>query len=612
MRLSVTNPARRVTLLVGFLAALGAALLIAGTPTALANGVALNNGDVLAAIGSGQVKHFDRSGNLLDTLDTTTGATYTTGMCFDASNNLYVTDFSSDISEFNASGNLVNPTFVSAYPGSAESCTFNASGDMFVGAPGVAAINEYSPSGTLLNTFPATGGTGTGGTDWVDLESDECTLLYTGEGSEIRSINVCTGTQNPDFADGLPGPCFELRVRPNGEVMVACASEVLRLSSTGTVLQTYTVPGSGELFSMNLDPDGTTFWTGDDTNGEVSHIDIAAGTVLSQFNTTPNTGLFGLSIVGGIVVSVPQLTLAPPTQTQAVGSSATVTATLDVNGTPTSGKTILFSVSGANSASGSGTTNSAGQASFSYSGTHGGDDSVTACYDANNNGICDPGEATATATVTWTAASHKAPFVQDSCNGLATSSVTLDGLNTSAGNDVVVAYVSADSPASGGQSVTVSGSGLTWTRIAQKTNGKGDVEIWTANAGTHKQVNVMAKASKKGLAVAMTTVAFENSSGTGATGVFASSSGAPTGSITTTQDSSWVWGVGFDWASATKRTPGAGQAVFTENQDTIDKNDNWVQSTINPTSAGGTSVTINDTAPTTDPYNLALVEVLGK
>ncbi|MGO9900292.1 MAG: hypothetical protein ACLP0J_11490 [Solirubrobacteraceae bacterium] len=36
----------------------------------------------------------------------------------------------------------------------------------------------------------------------------------------------------------------------------------------------------------------------------------------------------------------------------------------------------------------------------------------------------------------------------------------------------------------------------------------------------------------------------------------------------------------------------------------------WVQSTTAPTPVSGTSVTINDTAPTADPYNLVLVEVL--
>jgi hypothetical protein len=67
--------------------------------------------------------------------------------------------------------------------------------------------------------------------------------------------------------------------------------------------QTYPIPNSSLLFAMNLDPDNKTFWTGDLGNGTVSHIDIATGNILGQFNSSPSTGLAGLSIVGGIVVS---------------------------------------------------------------------------------------------------------------------------------------------------------------------------------------------------------------------------------------------------------------------------------------------------------------------
>ncbi len=702
-----------------------AASLVAGSPAAFANGVPLTNGDVLAAVGNGQVKHFSSTGSLLDTLDTGTGATYTTGMCFDANHNLFVTDFDSDISEFNATGNLVNGTWVSSYPSSVESCTFNASGDMFVGGPSQSTIYEYSPAGSVLNTFSvATDPSGTSGTDWLDLESDQCTLLYTDEGSLVKSYNVCTATQNADFASGLPAPCFELRVRPSGEVIVACGSEAVRLNSSGGVIQDYPVTGSSELFAMNLDPDGTTFWTGDIANGEISHVDIATGSILSQFSSSPNTSLAGLSIVGGIVVSVPQLTLAPPTQNQTVGSNASVTATLDINGTPTSGKSILFSVTGANTASGSGTTNTSGQAAFSYKGTSTGADLVTACYDANNNGVCDAGEATATASVSWTAgtapttlttslsgggskgatitvppgtsvtdsatltganvataggtvtysvfsdaackvsagspstvnvtggavpnsnpvtlstpgtyywvasysgdstngasasscgsetetvtAPGKPPVVDDSSNQTGSTSITDTQLTTSSPNDLVVAYVSADGPASGGQSVTVSGSGLAWTRVAQQNGVLGDAEVWAANAGTNKKITVKVTAAKKGYGLVLTDVTYKNATGIGAKGTFKSTSGAPTGTITTTQSNSWVWAVGFDWATATKRTVGPSQTLFSQNLDAAN-NTYWVQSTKSPTLAAGTNVTINDTAPTTDPYDLVLVEIL--
>jgi len=96
-----------------------------------------------------------------------------------------------------------------------------------------------------------------------------------------------------------------------------------------------------------------------------------------------------------------QLTLTPATDENPVGSSHTVTAHLSDNNGPIANATILFSVSGANTAVGSGTTNAGGEATFSYTGTNAGSDTITACWDENTNGTCDVNESTATATKTW-------------------------------------------------------------------------------------------------------------------------------------------------------------------------------------------------------------------
>jgi hypothetical protein len=98
-----------------------------------------------------------------------------------------------------------------------------------------------------------------------------------------------------------------------------------------------------------------------------------------------------------------QLGLTPATAINFTGTSHTVTATLTANGSPLAGRTILFSTSGANSASGSGTSDASGQASFSYVGSNPGNDTITACADINNNGSCDPQEPTATAQKEWEA-----------------------------------------------------------------------------------------------------------------------------------------------------------------------------------------------------------------
>jgi hypothetical protein len=363
--------------------------------TASANGVPLQPGDVLASVGDGEVDNFSPSGALNDTLNNGTNATFTTGGCFDTSGDFFVTNFDSNsLSEFDAAGNLVQSTWATA-PSLPESCTVNAQNDVFVGGQGAPIIREFDPSGALINSFNVQGGSGTGGTDWVDL-ADQCTLLYTGQGSEILSYNVCTKTQNPEFASGLPGPCFGLRVRPNGDVMVACASEVIRFNKAGVQKQTYTIPAAGQLFSINLDPDNSTFWTGDDTTGEVFHVSILSGSVLSAFGTSPAQGLFGLALVGEINTSLPTLTLSPSTQMHTVGQTATVTAKIKNPVGSIDGQTVNFSVSGANTASGTATTDASGKATFSYVGTNPGPDTVTATFTST------AGTATGTATVTWT------------------------------------------------------------------------------------------------------------------------------------------------------------------------------------------------------------------
>ncbi|MGZ6637137.1 MAG: hypothetical protein ACXVII_30020 [Solirubrobacteraceae bacterium] len=116
------------------------------------------------------------------------------------------------------------------------------------------------------------------------------------------------------------------------------------------------------------------------------------------------------------------LALNPPTAVNMTGSTHTVTATLTANKKPLAGQNILFSVSGANTASGSGVSDGSGNASFSYIGTNAGTDTITACADINKNGVCDPEEPTATATKTW-----EAPIIATGTTFSATEGASFSG-----------------------------------------------------------------------------------------------------------------------------------------------------------------------------------------
>jgi hypothetical protein len=319
---------REGSLKAGAMSALFLLLALGVFPAAHAS-VPYATGDVFAGVGSGAVSQFSPTGTLENTLQTTSASAEETGMCFDSSGDLFVTNFEAlTISKFDSSGNLIAADWYT-FPGNPESCVVDNAGDIYVGGGGLTSVYEFSDagtSGTLVNSWPVA--TGPRGTDWLDLSADQCTMQYTSEGSSILRFDVCAASQLSNFADGLPAPCFANRIIPGsgGEVLVACESEVLLLSSTGTTLQTY-VPGGGSeyLFALNLDPDGTSFWTAGYSSGNIYRVDIATGAVLTTFNAPHSFSVAGLAVfkeptVGcpGCGVGVPEFGAGAP----AMGAAA--------------------------------------------------------------------------------------------------------------------------------------------------------------------------------------------------------------------------------------------------------------------------------------------------
>jgi len=193
--------------------------------------------------------------------------------------------------------------------------------------------------------------------------------------------------------------------------------------------------------------------------------------------------------------------------------------------------------------------------------------------------------------------------------GLGKTSRTVT-VSTSVKGDLLVAYVAGKGPSGKAQSATVSAADLKWTLVARADTGRGDAEVWYARAaGKLSKVKVTAKEKYAGWPVAVTVVAYKSASGIGAHAAAHAAKGAPTGSLKTSKADSWVFAVGDDWAKAAARTPGAGQTLVTHATD-AEGDTYWVQATREPTSKAGTTVTINDTKPTADPYNLVVVEIL--
>ena len=381
--------------------------ILGSTPAQATHATTYQVGDVFVATSNSTVQWRHADGTLHSVL-TTLPSAFTTGMAFEefGDQELYVTGFDGNqVSKFNNMG-VLQGGFGSGYNALPESILFDADGNAYVGqAGGNRDILKFDLAGTLLASFDVA--TENIGSDWIDLDADQCTMYYTSEGSRVLRFDVCTNTQLSDFTSTLPGTqAFVLRLlvpAQGGGLLVADRQAIHRLDSGGNIVQTYDASGENCWFALNLDPDSTSFWSADFCTSNVYKFDIATGAVLLSFNTgTATNTVFGLAVKGELTVSQRVLTLDPATDENPVGSSHTVTATLtDGAGTPIAGANILFSVSGAHTTAGASVTDASGQAQFSYAGTNLGNDTITACYDANNSGTCDSNELTATATKTW-------------------------------------------------------------------------------------------------------------------------------------------------------------------------------------------------------------------
>lgn len=186
--------------------------------------------------------------------------------------------------------------------------------------------------------------------------------------------------------------------------------------------------------------------------------------------------------------------------------------------------------------------------------------------------------------------------------------------STQHGGELLVAFLASDGPQTGTQQIgAVSGGGLTWSLASRANAQPGAAEIWTATAPSAlTDVTVTASRVLGGYLGALTVVSFTGAdlTATPASTSAAAATGAPTATVRTTHANSWVWGVGADWSNATGRTAGAGQTVVDQYLAPVGDT-YWVQRTSATTPAAGTAVTLNDTAPTGDMWDLAAIEVVA-
>jgi chitodextrinase len=195
----------------------------------------------------------------------------------------------------------------------------------------------------------------------------------------------------------------------------------------------------------------------------------------------------------------------------------------------------------------------------------------------------------------------------------AAASITSPAFSTHQTNEVLLAFLASDGPNSSGLSFSaVTGAGLTWSLRVRANGQPGTAEIWQAVAPSAlTNVTVTAMRASGSFIGSITVVVFSgaDTTRTGATASGNASTGGPSVSLTTTTAGSWVWGVGGDWSKASARTAGTNQTVVDQYLAPVGDT-YWVQRQNATTPAAGTAVRINDTAPTSDQWDLAAVEVV--
>ncbi len=177
--------------------------------------------------------------------------------------------------------NVVNVNFLSPGPNGGL-LAMNVSGEIY----------HFAADGTLVYYRDITADPpGSGG---IDLASDQCTVIFTAAGALV-AWNACTNTPatllTPSLPDTYPRA---IRILPDGTFLLSAVrtgGTVLHLSSTGSIIREYPIPGA---VALALDPDGTSFWT--NAANYLLRVDIATGTVLSE--TFNNELIFGITVVG--------------------------------------------------------------------------------------------------------------------------------------------------------------------------------------------------------------------------------------------------------------------------------------------------------------------------
>ena len=260
-------------------------------------------------------------------------------------------------------------------------------------------------------TFPVTVGpdltfNGNGDAFVAKVNAAGTALLYAGyiggsadEGGYGIAVDVAGNAYVTGVTDSSE-TTFPVTVGPDLTYNGGSDAFVAEVNAGGTALvyAGYVGGASGELgFGIAVDVEGNAYVTGQTSSSEATFPETVGPDLTYNGN--------GDAFIAKIAELAPPatLTLSPATDTNPVGTSHTVTATVeDAFGNPVPDVVVRFTVTGSVSAQGPCTTNSNGQCDFTYQGPDlPGADVITAFGDTDGDGTQDAGEPTGAAAKIW-------------------------------------------------------------------------------------------------------------------------------------------------------------------------------------------------------------------
>ena len=249
-------------------------------------------------------------------------------------------------------------------------------------------------------TFTVSGANAQTGTR-VTNSSGQATYCYTGTTIGADTIVARSGslTSNPVTKIWIPGATTSLVVNPAADTNTVGTEHCV--TATARNIFGFRVGGVTVRFNVT----GTNTESGSATtnsNGEARFCytsETAGADVIRAYADNDNDNQQDPGEPTGVATKVwvagapNNVDLDPKTDVNEAGQEHCLTANVtDEFGNPTAGQEVVFTVTGANAAGGSATTNGAGTATFCYTGTQAGLDTIRAFVDRDNDDTQDPGE----------------------------------------------------------------------------------------------------------------------------------------------------------------------------------------------------------------------------